>query len=84
MIGVDGEYIVSIGSKCRVNHGDEELTTGVFKGYSAVGAETMMVIQLDDGTLRFINLAQIIYLDLLEDAPKKQSKKKEPGSVYYG
>ena len=84
MIDVDGEYVVSIGSKCRVNHGDEELTTGVFKGYSAMGAETMMVIQTDDGTLRFINLAQIIYLDLLEDAPKKQPRKKESGSVYYG
>ena len=84
MIGVDGEFVISAGSKCRVNHGDEELTVGFFKGYSAVGTETMMVIQMDDGTLRFINLAQIIYLDLLEDAPKKQSKKREAGSVYYG
>ncbi len=84
MIGLEGEYVVSVGSKYRVNHGDEELTTGIFKGYSAMGSETMMVFELEDKTLRFINLAQIIYLDLLEDAPKKQTKKRETGSVYYG
>jgi len=81
---LDGEYSLSVGSKYRVNHGDEELTEGVFKGYSAMGTETMMVFKLENGTFRFINLAHIIYLDLLEDAPKKQSKKKESGSVYYG
>jgi hypothetical protein len=84
VIDLDGDYAVSVGSKYRINHGDEELTTGVFKGYSAMGTETMMVFQLDDGTLRFINLAQIIYLDLLEGASKKPSKKKDAGSVYYG
>ena len=84
MIGLDGEYVVSIGAKYRVNHGDEEPTVGIFKGYSAMGTETAMVFEMEDGTLRFINLAQIIYLDLLEGAPKKQSKKKETGSVYYG
>ena len=73
---MDGEFSVSVGSKYRVNHGDEELTVGVFKGYSAIGSETAMVFQLDDGVIRFINL--------LEAAPKKPSKKKETGSVYYG
>jgi len=81
---MDGEFIVSVGSRCRVNHGDEDLTEGIFKGYSAMGAETMMVFELDDGTPRFINLAQIIYLDLLEAPVKKSSKKKDSGSVYYG
>lgn len=84
MIHLDGEFSLSTGSKYRVNHGDEDMTEGVFKGYSAMGTEMMMVFQLEDGTLRFINLAQIIYLDLLEDSPKKQSKKKDTGSVYYG
>ena len=81
---VEGEYIVSIGSKYRVDHGGEELTEGIFKGYSAMGTETAMVFELENGTLRFINLAQIIYLDLLEAAPKKASKKTDTGSVYYG
>ena len=49
-----------------------------------MGTETAMVFELENGTLRFINLAQIIYLDLLEAAPKKASKKKDTGSVYYG
>jgi len=81
---LEGEFAVTVGSKYRVDHGNEDLTTGIFKGYSAMGTDTAMVFQLEDGTLRFINLAQIVYLDLLEDAPKKQSKKKDSGSVYYG
>ena len=84
MIVVEGEYIVSIGSKYSVDHGGEDLTVGIFKGYSAMGTETAMVFELENGTLRFINLAQIIYLVLLEAAPKKASKKKDTGSVYYG
>ena len=77
-------YSVSIGSKCSVDYGDEEPVKGVFKGYSAMGSETMMVFELEDGTLRFVNITQIIYLDLLEAAPKKSQKAKDSGSVYYG
>ncbi len=85
MIVVEGEYTVTIGSKYRVDYGGEEPAVGVFKGYSAMGSDTAMVFELEDGTIRFISLAQIIYLDLLESAaPKKASKKKDPGSVYYG
>ena len=83
MIDVDAEYAVTIGSKYSVDHGGEDLTVGVFRGYSAMGSDTAMVFELENGTLRFINLAQIIYLDLLESAPKK-TKKKDTGSVYYG
>ncbi len=84
MIAVKEEYLISIGSKYSVDFGDEEPTVGVFMGFSAMGSETTMVFKLDNGTIRFINIAQIIYLDLLEDAPKKESKKKDSGSVYYG
>ncbi len=80
---MEGEYVVSIGSKYSVDYGGEEPAVGVFKGYSAMGTETAMVFELENGTIRFISLAQIIYLDLLE-APKKASKRKETGSVYYG
>ncbi len=80
----EGEFVVSVGSKYRVNHGDEELTEGIFKGYSAMGTETAMVFELADGTLRFVNLAQIIYLDLVEAGQKVPAKKRESGSVYYG
>ncbi len=84
---MEGEFLVSVGSKYRVNHGDEEMTVGVFIGYSAMGTETAMVFRLDDGTLRFVSLAQIIYLDLLEEAvpeKRKRAKGKDLGSVYYG
>ena len=83
MISVDGEYVVSVGSKYSVNVGDDDPTVGIFRGYSAMGTETAMVFELENGKLRFISLPQIIYLDLL-DAPKKTSKKKDQGSVYYG
>lgn len=82
---MDADYSITIGAKYSVNHGDEEQTVGVFKGFSAMGSETAMVFELENGTLRFISLSQIIYLDLLKDAPKeKASKEKETGSVYYG
>jgi len=84
VILLEGEYQISIGSKYRVNHGDEELTVGVFKGYSAMGTETMTVFEMEDGMLRFVNLSQIIYMDLLEGSPKGKPKKKDSGSVYYG
>jgi hypothetical protein len=83
-MNLEGDFAVSVGSKYRVNHGDEELTEGIFKGYSAMGTETAMVFELADGTLRFVNLAQIIYLDLLEPGQKRPAKKRESGSVYYG
>ena len=79
------DYMITEGSKYRVNHGDEELTEGVFKGFSVIGNDTAMVFQLEDGTLRFINSSQIIFLDLLESAPVESApKKSEPDSVYYG
>ena len=79
------DYMITEGSKYRVNHGDEELTEGVFKGFSVIGNDTAMVFQLEDGTLRFINSSQIIFLDLLESAPVESApKESEPGSVYYG
>ncbi len=85
MISLENEFVISVGAKYRVNHGDEEPTEGVFKGFSAIASETALVFELDDGMLRFISLPQIIYLDLLEAAPKaKSSKRKDSGSVYYG
>lgn len=79
------DYMITEGSKYRVNHGDEELTEGVFKGFSVMGNDTAMVFALDDGTLRFINSSQIIFLDLLESVSVESApKKSEPGSVYYG
>ena len=78
------DYMITEGSRYRVNHGDEELTEGVFKGFSVIGNDTAMVFQLSDGTLRFISATQIIYMDLLESAPVESvPKKTEPGSVYY-
>ena len=79
------DYMITEGSKYRVNHGDEELTEGVFKGFSVIGNDTAMVFERADGTLRFINSSQIIFLDLLEAAPVEAApRKSEPGSVYYG
>lgn len=83
---MNGEFMISEGSKYRVNHGDEEPTTGVFKGFSALGADTAMVFELEDGTLRFISTAQIIYIDLLEKAERDEAAEKPQrvSSVYYG
>ena len=50
------DYMITEGSKYRVNHGDEELTEGVFKGFSVIGNDTAMVFELADGTLGFSQL----------------------------
>ncbi|MBQ8179417.1 MAG: hypothetical protein IJ026_03095 [Candidatus Methanomethylophilaceae archaeon] len=79
------EFMITRGSKYRVNHGDEEFTVGVFRGLSVIGNDTAMVFELEDGVLRFISSAQIIFMDLLEQAPDAEVPRKvETGSVYYG
>lgn len=79
------DYMITEGSKYKINHGDEEFTEGVFKGFSVIGNDTAMVFELADGTLRFISATQIVFMDLLESAPVESApKKQESGSVYYG
>ena len=63
------------GTYC-VHTTDEGDTRGIFKGYSSLCGEIAVVIETKGEKLRFIPLAQIVYIDELlvpksEDQPKK-------------
>ena len=70
----DGRYRVRLAD-------DEDETTGIFKGYSSLCGEVAMVIQLSNGKMRFIPLAQIVYIDQLE-APESEKQPKKV-DIYY-
>ncbi len=69
----DGKYLVRIA--------DEDDTIGIFKGYSSLCGEVAMVVEIDGGKMRFIPLAQIVYIDQLE-APESEKQPKKV-DIYY-
>ena len=69
----DGKYLVRIA--------DEDDTIGIFKGYSSLCGEVAMVIEMDGGRMRFIPLAQIVYIDQLEIPESEEQPKKV--DIYY-
>ena len=72
----NNEIILKPESVCFI-HIDEDFDfEGTFKGYSSLGNEIAVVIEMDGGRLRFIPVGQIQYMDQLvlpkpEDEPKK-------------
>ena len=86
MMEMNKEFMITEGSKYKVNHGEDELTEGIFRGLSVIGNDTAMVFELADGILRFVNTSQIIYMDLIEAAPNDSAEpvSKAYNSVYYG
>ena len=69
----DGKYLVRIA--------DEDDTIGLFKGYSSLAGDIAMVIEMDGGKMRFIPLAQIVYIDQLEIPASVEQPKKD--DIYY-
>ena len=69
----DGKYLIRIA--------DEDDTIGIFKGYSSLAGEVAMVIEMDGGRMRFIPLAQIVYIDQLEVSETQEEPKKI--DIYY-
>ena len=69
----DGKYLIRIA--------DEDDTIGIFKGYSSLAGEVAMVIEMDGGRMRFIPLAQIVYIDQLEASDTQEEPKKI--DIYY-
>ena len=68
----DGRYVV--------HTTDEDDTRGIFKGYSSLCGEVAVVIETNR-KLRFIPIAQIVYIDQLEiPESEKQPKKVD---IYY-
>lgn len=87
MIPVENEFTVAPGARFRVSwrctRDECREFEGVYKGISAIGAETAMVFDVD-GTLRFLTASSIACMDQIEAAPEKTEKKSDAGSVFYG
>ncbi len=80
---MDDNYALTPGCRYTVHHGEENVTEGVLKGISVMGAGTALVFQLDDGTFRYISHASIEYMDLRGGEPSIERAVTE-GNAYYG
>jgi len=60
------------------------VSDGTFRGYTMLGTESAIVMQMSEGTTRIIPAASIIYIDLIESGERKPTNEKKPESVYYG
>ena len=74
------------GSKCRVRTTDGKETEGDFIGYTMMGSENALAIQTEDGVARFLIMANISYLDLMDQAPGGEDKDvfSRRADIYYG
>ena len=75
------EFILKTDGKYLIRIADEDDTIGLFKGYSSLGGDVAMVIEMDGGRMRFIPLSQIVYIDELE-IPKSEEQPKKV-DIYY-
>ena len=70
------EFSLTVGGSYMVAFDKDNTTSGIFKGYSSIGSDIAIVIEPENGGLRFIPVQQIMYIDQLslpksEDEPKK-------------
>lgn len=77
-------YEISKGSKCLVRTGEEEDAVGLFAGYVMMGSDTAMVLRMDGDRLRYIPVAQISYVDVLEAADSEAPRPTGTAGPYYG
>ena len=55
---------------------------GMFRGYAMIGSESAIAMQLADGTVRFVPVAKISYIDLT-GSNEKRTEEKRPEPAYY-
>ena len=72
---------LTVGSKYKVKLPEDEDVYGHFVGYSMIGTESALVIKMDGDRLRYIPVAQIVYLDLLESVEEPEHKER-PERLY--
>ena len=71
----NNEFVLKPEGRYQVHIDEQNDFNGIFKGYSSLCGETAMVIDVN-GRLKFIPIAQILYIDQIqipqsEDEPKK-------------
>jgi hypothetical protein len=73
-------YELTVGSRYTVTLSEEESFDGTFVGYAMIGTESAIVLNMKGDKIRFISVAQIVYIDLLEAA--KPERKDRPEQLY--
>ncbi len=83
---------LTIGSKCVVysisSHDSVMKTTGIFKGFVAVGEDTSLCIEMDEnhgelqGKIRLIPLSSVTAIDVIELAEEEEVED-EGEKLYY-
>jgi hypothetical protein len=73
-------YELTVGSRYTVTLSEEESFDGTFVGYAMIGTESAIVLNMKGDKIRFIPVAQIVYIDLLEAA--KPERKDRPEQLY--
>ena len=75
------DFSLTVDGKYKIDLGDDFEVTGIFKGYSSLGSEIALVIEMDGGQLRFVPVRQIRYMDQIE-LPKPEDEPKKV-DIYY-
>ena len=60
---------------------EDDYARGKFKGYASLCGEVAMVIEMQDGKMRFIPIAQIVYID--QESPSIDEEKPKNIDIYY-
>lgn len=76
------DYALAPGSRFLVSTAEDDDTIGHFRGYTMIGSESAIVIEMDGGRIRFIPVSQISHLDLLEPAGGKPPARDRPEHLY--
>ncbi len=74
-------YELTVESMYSVNLPEDVSVVGRFVGYSMIGTESAIVLRMNDDKIRFIPVAQIVYIDLLIEAEKSE-RKDRPEHLY--
>jgi len=75
------ELEITKGWKYSVKNTKDEVITGTFKGYSMIGSETAIVMEIPETA--YVPVSKILSIILTESGPAEEPKKKEQG-VHYG
>ncbi len=77
----DRTYEPRVGSVYSVEYGESKTSEGIFRGYSAIGNETSVVME-SEGRILLIPAGKITCMVLVEEAPEEKAVPKS--DIYYG
>ena len=88
----DAFVVLTKGSRYRIQSIETRdkpmVSHGIFRGYSAVGPDDSICLELDEshrelaGKFRLIPCHMVISIDIVEQVEEKKEKAKEPKAMY--